>query len=133
VTTATGAHEFSVWIAADARSRERGLMFVREMPADRGMLFMFEFPQEVAFWMKNTVLPLDLVFIAEDGSVLNVAANAKPYSLDPIESDGHALAVLELNAGIARKIGLKPGDLVALPSLRTTGSNPPTPNSRQSL
>lgn len=130
VTTATGAHEFSVWIAADARSRERGLMFVRAMPADRGMLFMFEFPQEVAFWMKNTVLPLDLVFIAEDGSVLNVAASAKPYSLDPIESDGDALAVLELNGGVARKIGLKPGDRVALPSLRTTVSSAPTPHSR---
>lgn len=130
VTTASGAHEFSVWIAADARSRERGLMFVREMPADRGMLFLFEFPQEVAFWMKNTVLPLDLVFIDEGGTVLNIAADAKPYSLDPIESDGEALAVLEVVGGTARKIGLKAGDRIALPSLRTTAQDSVTTNPR---
>ena len=63
-------------------------MFVRELPPDRGMLFLFEFPQEVAFWMKDTVLSLDLIFIDPAGKVLNVAANAKPYSLDPIESAG---------------------------------------------
>lgn len=121
-TTASGMHEFSVWIAADPKSRERGLMFVREMAADRGMLFVFEFPQQVAFWMKNTVLPLDLVFIAEDGRVLNIAADARPYSLDPIFSDGEALAVLEILGGTARKIGLKPGDRLTLPGLRTTGT-----------
>jgi uncharacterized membrane protein (UPF0127 family) len=121
VTTATGSHAFSVWIAADPKSRERGLMFVRDLPAERGMLFLFEFPQDVAFWMKNTVLSLDLVFIAEDGTVLNVAANAKPFSLDPIASDGEVLAVLEVLGGTAKKIGLKPGDRVSLPSLRTTG------------
>lgn len=122
VTTATGRHDFSVWIAADPKSRERGLMYVREMPADRGMLFLFEFPQDVAFWMKDTVLSLDLVFIAEDGTVLNVAENARPFSLDPIGSDGEALAVLEVLGGTAKKIGLKPGDRVSLPSLRTTGT-----------
>lgn len=122
--TSTGTHEFSVWIAADPKSRERGLMFVREMPADRGMLFVFEFPQDVAFWMKDTFLPLDLVFIAEDGTVLNIAANAKPFSLDPIESDGEALTVLEVLGGTAKKIGLKPGDRLELPSLRTTGKAP---------
>ncbi len=124
-TTATGAHDFSVWVAADPKSRERGLMYVRDMPARRGMLFLFEFPQELAFWMKNTYLSLDLVFIDADGRVLNIAANAKPFSLDPIESDGNALAVLEVRAGTAQKIGLEPGDLVSLPSLRTTGTAPP--------
>jgi uncharacterized protein len=120
--TATGAHDFSVWIAADPKSRARGLMYVRDMPANRGMLFLFEFPQEVAFWMKDTVLPLDLVFIDADGRVLNIAANAKPFSLDPIESDGDALAVLEVLAGTAKKIGLEPGDQMSLPTLRTTGT-----------
>ena len=85
-------------------------MFVRELPPDRGMLFLFEFPQEVAFWMKDTVLSLDLVFIDPAGKVLNIAANARPYSLDPIESRGRAIAVLEVVAGTARTIGLKPGD-----------------------
>jgi uncharacterized membrane protein (UPF0127 family) len=124
-TTATGTHEFAVWIAADPKSRERGLMYVRDMPPDRGMLFVFEFPQPVAFWMKDTYLPLDLVFLAEDGTVLNVAANAKPLSLDPIESDGDALAVLEVLGGTAKKIGLKAGNRLQLPSLRTTGTPAP--------
>lgn len=126
--TATGAHEFSVWIAADAKSRERGLMYVRELPPDRGMLFLFEAPQELAFWMKNTYLPLDLVFIAEDGTVLNVAENTKPFSLDPIESDGEALAVLEVRGGTAKQIGLKAGDRLKLPGLRTTGTAAPPPD-----
>jgi len=126
VTTSTGSHEFSVWIAEDPKSRERGLMFVRDLPASRGMLFLFEFPQPVAFWMKNTCLPLDLVFIAENGSVLNIAENAVPFSLDPIESDGDALAVLEVLGGTARRIGLKAHDRVDLPTLRATATIPST-------
>jgi len=118
--TALGTHDFSVWIAADDESRARGLMFVRELPPDHGMLFLFEFPQEVAFWMKDTVLSLDLIFVDPAGKVLNVAANARPYSLDPIESQGRAIAVLEVVAGTARKIGLKPGDAISFPSLQTT-------------
>ena len=120
--TARGTHDFSVWIAADDQSRERGLMYVRELPPDRGMLFVFEFPQQVAFWMKDTVLSLDLVFIDPAGKVLNIAANAKPFSLDPIESHGRAIAVLEVLAGTARQIGLEAGDTITLPSLRTTGA-----------
>ena len=122
VTTATGEHEFDVWIAADDRTRERGLMYVRELPADRGMLFLFERPQPVAFWMKNTYLSLDLVFIDPAGRVLNVATDAEPQSLSPIRSRGEALAVLEVLAGTAIRIGLRPGDRVGLPTLRTTGS-----------
>lgn len=122
VTTATGEHEFGVWIAADDRSREQGLMFVRDLPPDRGMLFLFEQPQPVAFWMKDTYLSLDLIFIDPAGRVLNVAADARPQSLTPIRSRGDALAVLEVLAGTARKIGLKPGDRIGLPTLRTTGS-----------
>jgi uncharacterized membrane protein (UPF0127 family) len=122
VTTATGRHEFDVWIAADDRSRERGLMYVRELPPGRGMLFMFERPQPVAFWMKDTYLSLDLIFLDPAGLVLNVAADAEPRSLAPIESEGDAIAVLEVIAGTARKIGLRPGDRVTLPTLRTTGS-----------
>ena len=121
VTTASGKHEFAVWIAADERSREQGLMFIRELPPDRGMLFLFERPHPAAFWMKDTYLSLDLVFIDPAGRVLNVATDAKPLSLMPIRSSGEALAVLEVLAGTARKIGLEPGDHVELPTLRTTG------------
>jgi len=129
--TSQGTHDFAVWIAADDKSREHGLMFVRELPPDRGMLFLFEFPQEVAFWMKDTVLSLDLVFIDPAGKVLNIAANAKPYSLDPIESRGRAIAVLEVVAGTARTIGLKAGDTITLPSLPTTGTPAFSPKTGQ--
>jgi uncharacterized protein len=127
VTTATGTHEFQVWIAADDESRERGLMHVRELPPDRGMLFMFEAPGRLGFWMKDTYLSLDLVFIGPDGRVLNIAANARPLSLDPILSRGEAIAVLEVVAGTARRIGLEPGDVIPLSTLRTTGAPAPSP------
>lgn len=120
VTTAGGAHRFRVWIAADDRSRTRGLMFVRELPLDRGMLFIFQVPQPAAFWMKDTFLSLDLIFIDPRGQVLNIARDARPFSLTPIESDGPVIAVLELSAGTAERIGLAPGDRVELPGLRTT-------------
>jgi uncharacterized membrane protein (UPF0127 family) len=121
VATASGVHAFRVWIAADDESRQRGLMFVRELPRDRGMLFLFEQPEQLGFWMKDTYLSLDLVFIDAAGTVLNIAAEAEPRSLAPIRSRGEAIAVLELLAGTARAIGLKPGDRVSLPTLRTTG------------
>ena len=101
-------------------------MYVRELPPDRGMLFIFERPQPVAVWMKDTYLSLDLVLIDQSGRVLNVAADAKPHSLMPIRSRGDALAVLEVLAGTARKIALEPGDHISLPTLRTTGSARPS-------
>src|SRR5688500_12770344 len=99
VTTSTGVHDFGVWIAADDRSRARGLMYVRDLPRDRGMLFVFERPQPLAFWMKDTYLSLDLIFIDPAGLVVNVAANARPRSLEPIRSEGDAIAVLEVLGG----------------------------------
>jgi len=110
--TKSGTHRFKVWIAADDRSREQGLMRVRELPSGRGMLFLFDRPQPVAFWMKDTYLSLDLIFITQDGRVLNVARHARPLSLDPIESDGPVTAVLELLAGTAEDIALQPGDRI---------------------
>lgn len=125
VETASGAHRFLVWIAADDRSRTRGLMHVRELPADRGMLFLFRVPQPAAFWMKDTFIALDLIFIDPLGRVLNIARGARPFSLNPIESDGPVIAVLEVSAGTADRIGLASGDRIELPSLRTT-SRPAT-------
>jgi uncharacterized membrane protein (UPF0127 family) len=132
VTTSTGVHEFGVWIAADDESRERGLMYVRELPPDRGMLFVFERPQALAFWMKDTYLSLDLIFIDPSGRVLNIAAYARPHSLDPIRSEGDAIAVLEVLGGTARAIGLQPGDRLNLPTLRTTGTPVPRPTRSKS-
>src|SRR5262245_17956386 len=81
--TSSGTHRFKVWLAADDASRQQGLMFVRSLPADRGMLFVFDAPQQAAFWMKDTYLSLDLVFIDPTGRVANGAVNAKPESREP--------------------------------------------------
>ena len=115
VVTASGTHRFQVWIAADDQSRERGLMFVRKLPPDEGMLFLFERSQFAAFWMKNTYLSLDLVFIRADGVVVNVAQNTRPLTLDPIPSAAPVKAVLELLAGTSARIGLAPGSRVLHP------------------
>jgi uncharacterized membrane protein (UPF0127 family) len=112
LVTATGKHRYQVELAATADQQEIGLMFRRKMAPDRGMLFPFDPPRTVNFWMENTILPLDLVFVAPDRTVLNIAAHAKPYSRDIIGSTGTAAAVLELNAGEAARIGLRPGDKV---------------------
>jgi hypothetical protein len=112
IDTAKGPHTFKVEIAGDDASREKGLMFRKTMAADAGMIF--DFHQEVmpTFWMKNTVLPLDIIFIRSDGAISSVAANAVPMSLAPIPSSEPVRAVLELNAGRAKALGLGPGSKV---------------------
>jgi uncharacterized membrane protein (UPF0127 family) len=118
VVTATGTHYLTVWIADDEQSRARGLMFVRELPADHGMLFVFKQPQFASFWMKNTPLSLDIVFVAAEGNVVNVASGTRPHALEPVRSTAPALYVLELVAGTAARIGLEAGDRVVY---RTSG------------
>ena len=112
ITTSSGVHAFQVEIADDEASRERGLMYRRFMPADRGMLFEFDRDEPVAFWMKNTYIPLDMIFIAPDGAVTRIAANAEPLSETSIPSGGPCVGVLEINGGEAARIGLRPGDKV---------------------
>jgi uncharacterized membrane protein (UPF0127 family) len=112
IVTATGEHEFKVEIADTPKMRARGLMFRKSMPADRGMLFDFKAERPVSMWMKNTYLPLDMVFIGRDGRVVGVAADTEPLSERIISSPAPAYAVLELNAGAARQISLAPGDRV---------------------
>ena len=117
IETAGGRHVFQVWLADNDRSRQQGLMFVRDLPADQGMLFLFERPQLVSFWMKNTYVSLDIVFIAPDGVVANVVHDTQPLSLSPIESVAPVMGVLELVAGTAARIGLVAGDRVRNPAL----------------
>ncbi len=112
IVTAGGLHEFQVEIAADDASRERGLMNRRYMPADRGMLFEFEREAPVSFWMKNTYIPLDMIFISRAGVVTNVVADAEPLSERVIPSGPPCAAVLELNGGTAAAIGVKAGDRI---------------------
>ncbi|MBM3595535.1 MAG: DUF192 domain-containing protein, partial [Alphaproteobacteria bacterium] len=90
----------------------KGLMFRTEMGADEAMLFPLAPPRRASFWMKNTAIPLDIIFIGRNRRLLNIAANTVPYSEAPIESEGEAAAVLELNAGRAAQLGIAPGDRV---------------------
>ena len=115
VVTSSGSHHFDVEIAADDASREKGLMFRKFLPADHGMLFEFDSEQILTFWMKDTPLSLDLVFIDAHGAVTSVAANAEPMSEAVIASGAPSNAVLELSAGMAARIGLKAGDHVSYP------------------
>jgi uncharacterized membrane protein (UPF0127 family) len=112
VVTSSGSHVLQVEIASDEASRERGLMNRRYMPADRGMLFEFPIEEPVAFWMKDTYIPLDMIFIGHDGAVVGVVENAEPLSETTIPSGAPTSAVLEVNGGVAASLGIRPGDKV---------------------
>jgi uncharacterized membrane protein (UPF0127 family) len=117
VLTDSGKHRFKVWIAATEESQQRGLMFVRALPPQHGLLFLFPEPRYTSFWMKDTFLALDIVFIAADGRVVRIVAGATPQSLEPMDSGAPVKAALEVVAGTAARIGLKPGDRVLHPAL----------------
>ncbi|RWX75633.1 DUF192 domain-containing protein [Neorhizobium lilium] len=105
-------HKFTVELALDDEQRMQGLMFRKEMAPDAGMLFDFGDTRRVQMWMENTILPLDMVFIEKDGTISSVHADAVPYSRDIIDSKTPVHFVLELNAGRAKALGIKPGDKV---------------------
>lgn len=102
-------HVFRAWVAETPQARARGLMDVRELPPDRAMLFRYELPQFASFWMKNTYIPLDLMFVAPDGRIVNIIENARPLSLAPLESTAPVTAVLEVAGGTAARLGIRPG------------------------
>lgn len=118
VVTHRGVSRFKVEVAGTDASRERGLMFRKSLAPDAGMLFDFQTPRPVAFWMKNTLIPLDMLFIGADGRVISIARNAPPLSEAPIPSGGDARAVLEIGGGRAAQIGAEPGDIVRQSLLR---------------
>lgn len=118
IETASGPRHFAVEVMRGRDQLERGLMFRREMAADRGMLFDFGSPQPVSMWMKNTYLALDMVFIAADGRVVSVKRNAEPLSEAIIPSGGDVKGVLELNAGTAARFDIKAGDRVVDPMFK---------------
>jgi uncharacterized membrane protein (UPF0127 family) len=103
-----GPVSFKVEVAGDAATQERGLMFRTKMAANAGMLFDFHRPQTETFWMKNTVLSLDLIFIRDDGSISSIAPNAVPYSESLVPSAEPVRAVLEINGGRAAALGIEP-------------------------
>ena len=107
-----GRQWFNIRIADTEARRELGLMFVTKMPSDEGMLFPEDQPQVMSMWMKNTYIPLDMLFIDTRGHIVCVIANAKPESLDILSCDKPAKAVLEINGGEAQRRGIKLGDVV---------------------
>jgi uncharacterized membrane protein (UPF0127 family) len=115
IVTASGTHEFSVEVMRSGPQRERGLMFRRFLPQERGMLFDFATEQPVMMWMKNTYLPLDMIFIGRAGKVVGLAENTEPLSEKIIPSGAPAYGVLEVNAGTVARIGLRVGDSVRHP------------------
>lgn len=112
VRTSKGRHALRVEVAVSSEEQARGLMFRTEMGADEGMIFPRNPPDIASFWMKNTPLPLDIIFIGTDRKVINVAANTVPYSLAPVAAEGMTGAVLELNAGRAAELGIGTGTVV---------------------
>ena len=114
VETSHGERSFTIEIADDPGERERGLMFREDMDDDHGMLFVFEDQREVGFWMKNTPMPLDLLFIAQDGTVKAIK-QGEPLSEAVISPGVPVRFVLELKAGIAAKDGIDDGDKAAPP------------------
>ncbi len=112
IVSKSGVHAFSVELATNEAERAYGLMFRKSLPEGHGMLFDFQQDQSVAFWMRNTYIPLDMIFIRGDGRVLRVAENAQPLSDKLIPSGGPVRAVLEVIAGTAQKFGIAPGDRV---------------------
>lgn len=113
VETASGkTHDFVAELALDNAQREQGLMFRKSMPPENGMLFDFGEARDVAMWMRNTLIPLDMLFIARDGRITHIHENAVPHSEAIISSRGPVKFVLELNGGAAKRFGIKPGDMV---------------------
>lgn len=106
------SHRFTVELADDDEERGIGLMHRGQMEADHGMLFDFFTPRRVAFWMRNTFIPLDMLFVKSDGEVVSIIENVTPHSEDTVGPDRPVRAVLELNAGTVKKLGLKVGDVI---------------------
>jgi uncharacterized membrane protein (UPF0127 family) len=112
-------HTFEVWLADNSRRQAQGLMFVRSLPDLRGMLFVHESPKPITMWMKNTYIPLDMVFIDARGRIQEIVAQTTPHSLEIVRSKEPALAVLEIAGGEAKRLGLHPGQRVVHPALVT--------------
>jgi uncharacterized protein len=103
---------FTAEVAQTGQQQQQGLMFRTKLADNAGMIFPFEFPRIASFWMKNTVIPLDIIFIKADGKIENIAENTIPYSTDPVSATAPVTAVLELRAGLTRELGIGPGDTV---------------------
>jgi uncharacterized membrane protein (UPF0127 family) len=112
IRSKNGVHRFTVEVAATPEQQERGLMFRGSLAPDRGMIFTYQPAQEVAFWMKNTLIPLDIIYIRSDGTIVRIV-NAEPMDLTPLPSGEPITAVLEIRGGRAAELGIKEGDIAS--------------------
>ncbi|MBC6437748.1 MAG: DUF192 domain-containing protein [Rhodobacteraceae bacterium] len=112
-----GGATFRVTVADDPTEHARGLMFVEEMPVDDGMIFIFRAPRRASFWMENTLIPLDMLFVDETGTVRHIHENATPMDRTPIMGGDSILAVLEINGGLSEKFGIDVGTRLRHPGL----------------
>lgn len=112
-----GEHDFEVELALTWEQQAQGLMYRQSMPADNGMLFLYQSEGVRAMWMKNTYIPLDILFIDRDGIIVSIAERTVPHSLSTITTDQPVKAVLELNGGTVSKLGIRPGDRILHPAL----------------
>jgi uncharacterized membrane protein (UPF0127 family) len=113
IRTADANHDFIVEVAETGAQQAQGLMFRTRLAPDKGMIFPFPEDRVASFWMKNTVIPLDIVFVRRDGTIESIAANTIPYSLAPVRSNEPIATVLEIAAGRAAELGIEPGDTVS--------------------
>ena len=118
VKSKNGDHAFTVELVDTPETRAKGLMFRESLAPDAGMLFDFKESREVSFWMSNTLIPLDMIFITAEGLVANIHSNARPRDLTSIPSDGPVMFVLEIPGGRSKELGLAPGDLVVHDRIR---------------
>jgi hypothetical protein len=114
IRTSKATHHFTVDVAATPEQQERGLMFVKSLAGDRGMIFPYDPPQDVSFWMKNTLIPLDIIFIRTDGTIVRIT-KAKALDESPLPSGEPIAAVLEIRGGRAAELGIKEGDVASWP------------------
>jgi uncharacterized membrane protein (UPF0127 family) len=112
ITSSGHEHRFTVEVASTAEQQAMGLMYRNKLAPDRGMVFPFDPPRDASFWMRNTLIPLDMIFVRADGTIANIAENTVPYSEEPVYSDGPVKAVLEIAGGRSAELGIKPGDKV---------------------
>lgn len=112
VTSGTKTHAFTTEVAKSSMEQAKGMMFRTEMPDNTAMLFPFPRPKRASFWMKNTVIPLDIIFIRPNGTIESIADNAVPYSTAAVKSGEPVGAVLELRGGLAAELGISAGDMV---------------------
>lgn len=123
-----GSRTFSIEIADDPDEQARGLMFRPALPADAGMLFVYDRPRPANFWMRNTMIPLDMIFIDDTGRIESIAERTDPYSERVSSSQGDVRAVLEINGGLSRELGIGPGTQVIHPAFEQAPDEVRCPN-----